>query len=766
MSAMMACLIHYDLDTSLLMRYLGNNYTGAYRQVQDIVTVLRGYHTPERLLSHYIRVMTTGCPARFTADTTRVNALLHWRMLNHSSINTKLDQVLATMNKEDRNNFVIPLPHWLARFIPNLFITPQHILERPGKKDRQIFDASRRYTWDSTPINRMTSTPFGSETPCEFGTVMARVLHRVYSLRCHYGTAVDIIIHANDVKSAFRQVKLHPDIIGAFSYIIADKLFLSCGQPFGTDFSPANWEVVRQVLEHLATRLYQDSTLRSKHKALLCQLRWDRSLTGSSSRYRFTRAEWDTLNAAVVDAGGHPLPTPHFVYVDDDIYVDLFSVEDFEQCIAASIEAIYVLLGPSDLSRRQDPISFDKLEDMVISPIQRVLGHIIDTRRMVISTPPDFTQDIIRSLRTTWGAHRKSFTVHELETLTGKLGHMSISTPWLKFLLGQLYTSAAAALRHSHAHLISTSASFRALLRALRLTPSDPSDSDAYRSFHTSDLARRLHHNPASYFINRTLRSELHLILDALMLPRASHACPIAHMVPRTPSAVIRGDSSLLAAGGYSADLSFWWYLEWPHAVRDRTIRHVTNNTTNQLISINTLEYAAILINYLAACHSLSCRTSSDPYPVVRIETDNTTSEAWSRKGCKDSFGGRALSRIHCALLIDNPVGLQIARVSTTDNVIADRLSRIPNSSALPAAFPSLAQDHAVLRGCRQFQPNAELISAIMAALLAHASPPPVDLSRRLLTNPGSYITSPGASACSSTTHASNPAHYRHATMS
>jgi hypothetical protein len=74
MSAMMACLIHYNLDTSLLMRYLGNNYTGAYQQDQDVATILRGYRTPERLLSNYIRVMTTGCPAKFTADTTRANA--------------------------------------------------------------------------------------------------------------------------------------------------------------------------------------------------------------------------------------------------------------------------------------------------------------------------------------------------------------------------------------------------------------------------------------------------------------------------------------------------------------------------------------------------------------------------------------------------------------------------------------------------------------------------------------------------------------------
>ena len=239
-ASMMACLLHYDLDTSLLMRFLGNNYTGVYRQVSDVTAILHRWCTLPALIAKYIRVMTTGCPATFVADSTRVNALLHWRMLNHTSIDMKLDQVFATMNKEDRNNYAIPLPHWLARFIPNLFIKPQHILEHPGKKDRQIFDASRCYTWDSVPINRMTSTPLGSEEQCLFGDVMSRVLHRIYALRCHYGTSHNILVHANDVKSAFRQLKLHPDIMGAFSYIIADKLFLSCGQPFGTDFSPAN----------------------------------------------------------------------------------------------------------------------------------------------------------------------------------------------------------------------------------------------------------------------------------------------------------------------------------------------------------------------------------------------------------------------------------------------------------------------------------------------------------------------------------------------
>ena len=64
------------------------------------------------------------------------------------------------------------------------------------------------------------------------------------------------------------------------------------------------------------------------------------SLVGQTGLYCFTKALWDALNIAVVDAGSSPLPTPHFVYANDDIYVDAFSITDFEQCIAASITAI------------------------------------------------------------------------------------------------------------------------------------------------------------------------------------------------------------------------------------------------------------------------------------------------------------------------------------------------------------------------------------------------------------------------------------------
>ena len=50
-AVMMACLLYYKLDISLLMCYLGNNYTGAYRIDHDTIHILRQHHTLKPLIS-------------------------------------------------------------------------------------------------------------------------------------------------------------------------------------------------------------------------------------------------------------------------------------------------------------------------------------------------------------------------------------------------------------------------------------------------------------------------------------------------------------------------------------------------------------------------------------------------------------------------------------------------------------------------------------------------------------------------------------------
>ncbi len=88
-------------------------------------------------------------------------------------------------------------------------------------------------------------------------------------------------------------------------------------------------------------------------------------------------------------------PTPHHLFVNDNIYADIFDSFCIQQAVVASIEAIYILLGESDLSKQQDPILFNKLKDMPLSYSSPILGQLVNTQRMDIKTPPEFIADMI-----------------------------------------------------------------------------------------------------------------------------------------------------------------------------------------------------------------------------------------------------------------------------------------------------------------------------------------------------------------------------------
>ena len=62
----MACLYHYNFSVANVMRFASNNYTGEYRRVPEMIAKLQGL-VDNDLLTHYIRILTTGAPARFVA---------------------------------------------------------------------------------------------------------------------------------------------------------------------------------------------------------------------------------------------------------------------------------------------------------------------------------------------------------------------------------------------------------------------------------------------------------------------------------------------------------------------------------------------------------------------------------------------------------------------------------------------------------------------------------------------------------------------------
>ena len=730
--AMLAALFFYRMHAPDVMRLLGGSYTGEHRDISTIVACLTSHDIDPWLITQYVRATTVGCPNHFVAETSRENALLHWRKGNHPSVKKEIVDVLNTMAKEHRNRFNMPLPNYMARFMPNVFFTPQHALTKADNAMRLIFDAAKRYTAASTPINMMTSTRHGTEMACLYGDTFVSLLERIWDLRISYPSQ-DIVTHANDVKSCFKQMKLHPDIMPAFSIMVADFLYLQSALPFGTDFSPQNWEPVRRLVEVLAEKLFPDTSLRTKHRRYLARLQWEPSL--GKSKAPFVPAKACSQRTGVLDKDGNPVPTPQRLFVDDSVYAEVYEADRvrIEQTIAAGIEAIFILLGHSDLSKRQDPVSFDKMEAMLVSYLNKILGKLIHTRRLDVGVPQVYVDKTLRLLRP-FHHKRKSFTVKEMERITGMLVFIASTAPWMKFLLSQCYASVTAAIGHNTAHLNRTDKQFREFLREARATDAATQAS----TFAQSETAKQIHSCMKKHWINRTLREELHIIIAALRSRRLNLRTPIAHLVRRDPSAIAWSDSCLYAAGGYSTTMRFWWYIEWPEEVRKHTLIYIRNNKDGKLISINVLEYAAILINYAAAYHYYhNNHDPSDPYPMVLFYADNTASEAWMEKACNSSLIGRALSRLQCAMMINNNVGLHTGHITTTNNVISDRISRIKRETNSMRGFQSILQDYPELAGCKRFRPSAALISHLMDAISQKKFIDPMEVNASILRNPG-----------------------------
>ena len=126
------------------------------------------------------------------------------------------------------------------------------------------------------------------------------------------------------------------------------------------------------------------------------------------------------------------------------------------------------------------------------------------------------------------------------------------------------------------------------------------------------------------------MRNERKLIRDALSSGWIDIWRPMRHLIKRTPSGIGYSDSCLHAAGGYSIDMGFWWYIEWPKIIQKSTLKFVFNDDNGNLVSINALEYASLIINYVAALYVLThvCPMRGDPHPVVLLKADNRSTES------------------------------------------------------------------------------------------------------------------------------------------
>jgi hypothetical protein len=203
---------------------------------------------------------------------------------------------------------------------------------------------------------------------------------------------------------------------------------------------------------------------------------------------------------------------------------------------------------------------------------------------------------------------------------------------------------------------------------------------------------------------------------------------PIAHLIPRTPFATMIGDSSLEGAGGFWIELGCWWHIRFPDEIIQCTLLFKSDNKDGILVLINVLEFVTVIINYCAALHIFrTINVTEDPHPVLLNITDNASALSWTLHTCKRSRIGRLLARFFCSLLINSPLGINSQWISTSNNKIADDISRLKKHSDTNSApnfdYATLKQTYPELNHCSFFQIQPKLISKIWAIVLTKKWP-------------------------------------------
>jgi hypothetical protein len=139
-----------------------------------------------------------------------------------------------------------------------------------------------------------------------------------------------------------------------------------------------------------------------------------------------------------------------------------------------------------------------------------------------------------------------------MQKLVGKLERLGKGAPWIFKLMSHLYTSLAFTLRSNTELLERSLSGFRDFLKQIstKTFSGKISDHQCHINFAMKKAAKKVSKNNTMYLVNRTMQEELSFIADALKPDSGiKFETPIAHLIPRTPTAPIIGDSSLLTCG-------------------------------------------------------------------------------------------------------------------------------------------------------------------------------------------------------------------------
>ena len=731
-----AAAVYYNADFGCVLRWLGGKKLAAERNEDNCVGAVAAPYVSEEDLEHIRRILdpSQGCPAEFNWEEPAENKEAFIRQGNHPSVQQFWSLCVRTIVNEHQNNHVMIFSRWLARASPYAHHVPQSILTRKGNKPckpRLIWDGSSKHFAHQWTMNEVTPTQ--REAQITFGYALMAFLIWIWNLRITFPEE-EIFLAFVDISSCFRFPRVFADLVGAFGFILGPWYIAANAMVFGSVASASSWEPFRRAIQGIARARFYCEGLVEKYKDWIELVRWDKRPTEG---VRLVQAKRCSKNKGIIDENGKELPTPHHIYVDDNLMADIGRRMPFT--FAAALDAIFAVMGQPMPRLRQCAVALDKFKKLIVSHCLVLLGFLINTRDMTVGVTSEFRQEVLDLLEKTWHDGREAFDVKELEQLVGKLGRLGQAYRPIYHLMPHLYASIAYALRMNAYYLSTTSRHFRKMLKQIKMNATIEQD-EREINFAVRKVAKMTHVADKRYRMPATMKEEIRIIKAILRDTSIRLETPIGHIVPRDPEFEAGADSCKSAGGGWSIDLLFWWHLVYPAEVIRRA--RLPNNKDGQYISINVLEMICVIINFAAViyvCHVDGINL--EDFPLLLNWCDNTSACSWINKKCKDSLIGRALGRLFLGLLMSTKLGIQAEWLPTELNKIADDISRLKGEGG-DYDYSQLLTDHPSLRACRHFQPSDILLTKIWDVVLRNDVPDPLMIRELKPQALGSIISS------------------------
>ena len=156
---------------------------------------------------------------------------------NQKSFNKNIDVAIKNLNKENRYSHLLRLHDWVVHLGQNLRHNDQGMVVFSGKNPRQIWDSSTIRAPMDIVMNDITTTEDEAEIIFGMGWILFKCY--LYNLRSSFPDAV-IYLALTDIKAWFFFPDIHPDLTGAFVFLVNNIYCLAIAMVFGSNVSASS----------------------------------------------------------------------------------------------------------------------------------------------------------------------------------------------------------------------------------------------------------------------------------------------------------------------------------------------------------------------------------------------------------------------------------------------------------------------------------------------------------------------------------------------